>query len=311
MKLVCTLFALRHCSEQFFRCILRMACHKSDQKLTRNIIYHSYQIRKICSAVKILPVGIDVLSKQCNIFIPFRHKFLRFGDNIFRQSRAFSSPYVRYNAVRAEIVAPIHDGKPCFYRAVSFQRYALCHGAVCLGSRKNTFMACHYIQQQFRKSPEFMRAEYQIYNRVGFLDLFCHMLLLYHTAAYGNNLLRFCLFCVVECTDIPQHTHFCMFSYRTGIHNDDICLEFILRKSVSHLRKISSDFLTVRFILLAAVGIHHGKRMSPGSIDTFKDLSADCSLSPDLLFADGLPFIHAVPPYLLSALAFYYILLYA
>ena len=141
-----------------------------------------------------------------------------------------------------------------------------------------------------------MRAKHQIYNRIGFFDLFRHMFLLHHTAANSNNLLRIRFFGMVECSDVSENAHLCMLPHCAGVYDDDIRIKFILCKTVSHLSKVSSDLLTVSFVLLAAVSIHHGQRMSPGSIDTFKDLSADRSLPADLLCADGLPFVHAVPP---------------
>ena len=131
-----------------------------------------------------------------------------------------------------------------------------------------------------------MGPEDQIYDGIGALDPFGHVLLLDHAAADRDDLMRLGFFGVVEGTDIAQHTHLGVFTDGTGVHDDDIRLKLILRHGIAHFCEITAQFLTVGLILLAAVGVHHGEGPCAIGSDPVKDLMADGKLAVNFLCGD-------------------------
>ena len=128
-----------------------------------------------------------------------------------------------------------------------------------------------------------MRPEHQIHHGIGLLQLLGHVLLLHHAAAHRDYLTRALLFAVVKLPDVSQNAHLRVLAHRAGVHDDDVRLKLILRKAVAHLGKIAAYLLAVGLVLLAAVGVHHGKVLPPVRGEPLGYLRADILLPPYLV----------------------------
>ena len=69
VQLMRTLFALGHCPEELLGRVLRVARHKADEEVPRNVVHHAQEIGEIHSAAEILAVGVDVLTEQRNVLV--------------------------------------------------------------------------------------------------------------------------------------------------------------------------------------------------------------------------------------------------
>ena len=77
VQLMRALFALGHCFEELLGRVLRVARHKADEEVTRNIVHHTQEICKIHPAAEILAVGIDVLTEQRNVLVALLDELAR------------------------------------------------------------------------------------------------------------------------------------------------------------------------------------------------------------------------------------------
>ena len=95
-----------------------------------------------------------------------------------------------------------------------------------------------------------MSAENQIYMRKTFFDFFCNMLLLHHTTAKRYNSIGFSAFYMHQCADVTENSVLCVFSYRTGIENYQVCFVCFTDNAVTHSFKHTHNFLRIRHVLL-------------------------------------------------------------
>ena len=254
------LFTLRHRAEELLRRVARVARHKADPEITRDVVDHPDEVGKIDAAIEILAVGVDVLPQQRDVLIPGGDKLARLGYDVLRQTRALAPADIRDDAVGAEVVAAVHDRKPGLDRAVAPHRDALGHGAVVLFGGEDAPVLFHDLLEQLREAPQLVRAEDQVDHRIGHLDLLRHVLLLDHAAADRDDLPRPRLFRVGQRADVAQHAHLGVLAHGAGVHDDHVGLKLVLGKAVAHLGEIAAQLFAVGLVLLAAVGVHHRER---------------------------------------------------
>ena len=106
------LFARRNGIEQRRRGILRVGSHEPDQEIPVKRIDPTEQLRKIHPVLHSLPIGIDVLPEQRDVLVARFDQLPHLRQNILRMTAAFPAADIRHNAVRTEIVAPVHDRHP-------------------------------------------------------------------------------------------------------------------------------------------------------------------------------------------------------
>ena len=91
--------------------ILGMGGHIANPFYALHLVHHSQKLRKAGLAV-VLAVGVHILPKQGNLPEALGCRFLYLFHDILRQAAPLPAPYIRYDAVGAEIVAAVHDGNP-------------------------------------------------------------------------------------------------------------------------------------------------------------------------------------------------------
>ena len=289
------LFAFGHGPEELFGGILRMAGHETDQEVPGNVVDHADQIGEVHVQAEVFAVGVDVLAEKRDVFITGGDQLLCFPDDILRQTGALAPAHVGNHAVGAEVVAAVHDGEPGFDAAVALARDALGHDAEILLGGIDALVPVHDPLEKLGKAPELMRTEDQVHNGIGMFDPFGHVLLLHHTAADRNDLVRVGFLGMVQGTDIAEHAHLGMLTHGAGVDDDDIRLKLVLRLSVAHLGEIAAELLAVGLVLLAAVGVHHGEGAGSVRGDPVKNLMTDGKLAGDLLLGDGCSFVFQGP----------------
>ena len=131
-----------------------------------------------------------------------------------------------------------------------------------------------------------MRAEDQVDDGVGQLELARDMLLLHHAAADRDDLSRPGFLGMVQSADVAENAHLGMLPHGAGIDDDDVGLKLVPGEAVAHLGEVSADFLAVGLVLLAAVGVNHRQRPLPVGGDALKDFRADFPLGFDLFGFD-------------------------
>ena len=288
-------FALGHGPEELFGGVFRMAGHEADQEIPGDVVDHADQIGKVHVQTEVLSVGVDVLAEKRDVLIAGGDQLLCLPDDILRQSGTLASAYIGNHAVGAEVVAAVHDGKPGFDAAVALTRDAFGHDAEILFGGVDPLVPVHDPFQQLGEAPELVRAEDQIHDGIGMLDPLGHVLLLHHAAADRDDLIWAGLLAVVQSADIAEHAHLGMFAHGTGVDDDDVRLKLVLRHAVAHLGKIAAELLAVGFVLLAAVGVHHGEGTGPVGGDPVKNLVTDGKLAGDLLPGNACSFVFQGP----------------
>ena len=291
MQMMRALLALRHRPEELFRRVLRVARHKADHKVARNVVDHAEEIGEVHAVLQVFPVGVHVLPEQGDVLIALPHELARLGEHRLRLAGTLAPADIGHDAVGAEIVAAVHDRQPGLHRPVAPHGDALGYRALVPGRRKDALMAPHDALQQLRETPELVRPENQIHHRVGSLDLLGHVLLLHHAAADRDDLRGTGLFGVVERADVAEHAHLGVLAHRAGVDHDHIRQKLVLREAVAHRREIPAQLFAVRLVLLTAVGVHHRERTRAVRRDRIKDLPADPFLPAYLLRGDLFAFV--------------------
>ncbi len=286
MQLVRAVGAFGHRAKQLFGGVLGVARHEADAVVARDRVHQADQVCEVHAAAEIFSVGVHILAEEGDVLISGGNELARLGHDVLRPARALASAHVGHHAVGAEIVAAVHDRQPGLHVSVAAAGDALGHDAVVLLGGEYALVREHDPLQQLREAPELMRPEDEIHHRVGALDLLRHVLLLHHAAADRDDLPRAGLFAVVERADVAEHAHLGVLAHGAGIHHDHVRLELVRRKAVAHLLQIAAQLFAVGLVLLAAVGVHHGKRRGAVGGNAAADAQADRLLAADLLRGD-------------------------
>ena len=66
-----------------------------------------------------------------------------------------------------------------------------------------------------------------------------------------------------ERADVAEHAHRRVLAHGAGVHGDDVRLVLIVGHRIAHAAEIPAQHLAVGLVLLAAVGVYHGKALAP------------------------------------------------
>ena len=130
VDVVGAVLALCHRPKELFRGVLGVAGHEPQHIVPRYLIKLRQQVGEIRALRKALAVAVHVLTQQGDVLIPRRHQRLRLGDHVCRTPAALPAPDIGHDAVGAEVVATVHDGKPRLHGAVPLPGQILCHHAL-------------------------------------------------------------------------------------------------------------------------------------------------------------------------------------
>ncbi len=232
---------------ELFGKILRVRGHEPDTGYFQRIKLRK-QIRKGRSAAHI---RIYVLTEQGYLLNPFLAQLPCFPYDIRLRSGALPAPYIRYDAIRTEIVAAVHDidesGKGAgahngqiFLYAALFQYLdppAALDGLA--------YKACEPIQ--------IMSAEDDIHKRIHFPYPVRHTLFLRHAAPYAYQEIRLFLFQFLEPYNVSESAVFGIRPHRAGFKYHDVRFFTAGRPGIAHFLQKTGQRLSITHVHLAAV----------------------------------------------------------
>ena len=131
-----------------------------------------------------------------------------------------------------------------------------------------------------------MRSEDEVNDAVGLFQLLGHVLLLRHAAADRDDLLGIARLGVRQRADVAEHARLGVLAHGAGVHDDDVGREFVLREIKAHGAQIAAQLFAVGLVLLAAVGVDHGQRLTAAGGKMRAQLRADVQLALDVRFGD-------------------------
>ena len=140
--------------------------------------------------------------------------------------------------------------------------------------------------QQLREAPQLMRSEDEVNDAVGLFQLLGHVRLLRHAAADRDDLLGIARLRVRQRADVAEHARLGVLAHGAGVHDDDVGREFVLREIKAHGAQITAQLFAVGLVLLAAVGVDHGQRLTAAGREMRAQLRADVQLALDVRFGD-------------------------
>ena len=181
------------------------------------------------------------------------HKALKLGNNIRFFPASFSSPYIRHNAVRAKVIAPVHNRQPSLSVIITLNGNTLGNNLIRIINIKHTLFTGKCFIKKFGKLMHNMSTENKVYKRIRFFDFIGYMLLLHHTSAKCDYNIVIFLLIAFKCADIAEHSVLGMFPYCAGVKNYKLCFKPVISEIISHNFKHTFDFFTVGNILLATV----------------------------------------------------------
>ena len=260
--------ALGHGVEQLIAGVLGLGRHKADQVVAVDLVQLPQQVRKVPGLRQILAVGVDVLAQQGDLLIPLRRQLADLLHDLLRGAAALPAPDVGDDAVRAEVVAPIHDGHPRPNPALPDHGHALGNGAVLVLHGEHPAPAGIHPVQQLRELPQGLGPEHQVHMAIALPDLPGHLRPLGHAAAQADDLLRVRLFRVGQGAQGAVNPLFRMVPDGACIHDHNVRPGRIVGEIAPHIPQHPQNMLAVGHVLLAAEGVHHRQRRpAPGPVD--------------------------------------------
>ena len=180
--------AARHRVEELGRGVLGLAGHEAQPVVAGDGVDGGEQVGKIIVDVQIVAVAVHVLTQQRDLAVARLDQLAALGDDLLRVAAALASAHIGHDAVRAEVVAPVHDRHPRAHAALAHHGQTLGDAAVLVRDGKHARSLGVDLIQKLRQPPFRLRPQHEIHMAVGFLYLVSHALLLRHAAAQADDL---------------------------------------------------------------------------------------------------------------------------
>ena len=89
-----------------------MRRHITNTLNSVNLVNGVNQTAEIRTIMKIKSIGIDILTKKIDFFIPLSGKFLNLTTNIINLTACFPAADIRHNTISTELIASLHNRYP-------------------------------------------------------------------------------------------------------------------------------------------------------------------------------------------------------
>ena len=86
--------------------------------------------------------------------------------------------------------------------------------------------------------------------------------------------------------DVAEHARLGVLAHGARVHDDDVGREFVLCEVKAHGAQIAAQLFAVGLVLLAAVGVDHGQRLTAAGSEVRAQLRADVQLALDVRFGN-------------------------
>ena len=245
-----------HYVNQLAACILGMTCHKAKNKVSLNGIEFGKQIGKIITLCTILCIGVDVLPQQGNILVTALDKFANLRHDLFFFATAFATAHVRHDAVRTEIVTPVHDRDPRTVIAFATNGKILNHRVFGFFGAIDALTRLQLLTKQLRQAVQGRGPHDEIDVRIAEFDIVLTVLLCHHTTANGNDECRILLFEMLVLPHDRERSFFGVLANGAGVDHDKIGKGRVCDNSVPHLLTHTGKLFAIRLVLLTAKCLH-------------------------------------------------------
>ena len=150
MKMLCHLRTVEYSIGQFLCSVLGMGRHKAYPEVALYLVQFTQKLRKSHTLIKVLSVGIDVLSQKHYLLVAVTDQSPYLIDYILRLSAALSASDIGNYAVGAEIIAAEHYRHRCLEAAVTYLRHNSGE-VVILADIRREFRSVETFQQKMRQ----------------------------------------------------------------------------------------------------------------------------------------------------------------
>ena len=253
--------ARRHRVEELGRRVLGLAGHEAHPVVAVDPVDLCEKVGKIIARAEILAVAVDVLTEQRDLFIARRDQLADLAHDLLRLAAAFAAADVGHDAVRAEVVAAVHDAHPRAHAADAVDGDVLCDAARLVVDGKDAAALGVGAVQELGEAPLGLRTEHEIDVAVAGFHLFRHARLLCHAPAQADDLVGIRRLGVRELAEHPVNGFLRVFADGAGVHQHDVGALRVVGELAAHLAQHSHQPLAVRHVLLTAVGVDVGQRL--------------------------------------------------
>ena len=286
MELLCNVLAACHRVEELVGRVLRLARHKAEPIVAGNGVDGGEQVCKVVIGAQVLAVAVHVLAEEGDLLVALGDQAAAFLDDLLRLAAALAAADVGHDAVRAEVVAAVHDAHPRAHAALAHDGKILGDAAVLVLDGENALILRVHLVQQLGEPPLGLRAEHQVYVVVGVFHLVGHDLLLRHAAAEADDLIGLCGLRVAEAAQVAVNALFRVLADGAGVEQDDVGLILVARELIAHLAQHAHEHLAVCHVLLAAERVDQCERRAGAAVVHLAHLARKFLLTRELLLAD-------------------------
>ena len=259
MKMARGIAALCHRRDQLVRNILRMAGHKAQAEIAVNLRDLLDQLRKAASARK----GVDVLPEQSHILGACSNHIAHLIEHKMIVAAALSVAHIGHDAVRAKIVAAVHNADPRLGAARAQDRHALTNLTSCFADVEAAAMPVKHLTEVFREAVEHGRFKRKIHIGITVFQLLHAMRLRRHAAADRDDKLAVLCFEMLILPDRRERLLLGMLTDGAGVDHDQIGVFYVIGDRIAHFRRHAAQLFRVRLVLLAAEGHDRGAARTP------------------------------------------------
>ena len=271
--------------------VLGMGRHETQAEIARQARDLRHEVGEIHAEAEVLAVRIDVLAEQRDLLIALRDQRAALLQDVLRLAGALSAAHIGHDAVRAEIVAAVHDGDPRLELILAHDGQALGNGSGRILHGEHALACRQHAEQQLRQLPQVVRGEHAVHIGIGLAHALDHGGLAHHAAAQEDLLTWVAAAGMHERADIAEHALLGVLADGAGIEDDEVRALRAVRQTVATVLEHAADLLGIRLVLLAAVGLHKGHRRDALRLPVFAHPSAEALLPLQSLGRDHSRFL--------------------
>ncbi|CUP53126.1 Uncharacterised protein [Bacteroides xylanisolvens] len=233
--------------------ISRMRRHIAHALDAIHLVDRADQRPKVRPVSEIKTIRIHILPEERHLLIAFFREALYLARDILHAAGQLTAAYIRHDAVRAELVAPLHDRDPCKDMGLTHRtKLAVVTHAVRIPLRLHHMAAARILlRNDLLQIMDMVRPDDEINDRHTLDEL--ALILLCHAAGNPQKQMRIFILQLLDLPDLAIDLLLRILTDAAGIHDDDICLFHRLCRRISQLLQLPVDALRVRFIHLATV----------------------------------------------------------
>lgn len=236
-----------------------MRRHEAHAADARHFIDHLQKIREIRELV-VLAIGVDILAEQRDFLIAVLHGFLDLAHDVLRQTAALAAAHVRHDAVRAEVVAAVHDRHPGREAARTCDRHIVRQFRLAELDIDDVAALRLDLLHDACELVDLVGAEHEVDVRRALDERIA--LLLRHAARDAENQLRALALEALDLTDLAVDAVLRRLAHAARVDEDEVSLIHRLRPLIADRAELSHHALCIALVHLASVYYHFNETVN-------------------------------------------------